>query len=144
MTLAVYKRAIVPAVSPKEMLNKLLTTATLTAKEREAFESMWDALHKYGRLSRRQLGWIEEVYYKKDLSSMVRPAPKRARKLGFITDASVKKVLRMRSLESVRLLCPHILPTSNQFKVIEDFFKSGGEVFEVRPSSSVPPGVSKS
>lgn len=126
------------------MLEALLKTATLTAKEREAFESMWDAVHKYGKLSTRQMGWIEEAYYKKGLTVKVRPAPKRSPKSGFIIDETVSKVLRMRSLESVRLLCPQILPDSLQFKAIEAFFKSGGEVFEVRPRSSVPPETSKS
>ncbi len=124
-----------PAVSPKKMLEELLKTATLTAKEREAFEGMWDAVHRYGHLSRKQAGWIEEVYYKKDLTKTIRPAPKRSPKLGFITDPTATKIVRMRSLDSVKILCPNIKPDSAQFRAIAEFFKSGGEVFEVRPSN---------
>jgi len=134
------------SISPKKMLEELLQTATLTAKERDAFEGMWDAIHRYGHLSRKQTGWIEEVYYKKDLTKAIRPAPKRSPKLGFITDPTATKVVRMRSLDSVRMLCPNINSESAQFKAIAEFFKSGGEVFEVRPKqcSSVPLETAKS
>lgn len=122
------------AIPAKKMLETLLKTGTLSAKEREVFEGMYDAVHRYGKLSGRQVAWIEEVYYKKDMTKTVRSAPVRSPKMGFIIDPSVAKTIRMRDIASVKLLCPHILPESKQFQAISNFFKSGGEVFEVRPS----------
>lgn len=118
-----------PAVPVKKMLEKILKTATLSAKDREIFEGMWDAAHRYG-LSRKQTAWIEDVYYKQDLEKPGRPPPKRTPKTGFI-NADVQTVKKARNLAHFLELHPE---ASEQMKArAKAFFESGGEVLEIRP-----------
>lgn len=119
------------AVPVKTMLERVLTTATLSAKEREAFEGMWDWAHRSG-LSNKQKAWVEEVYYKQQLDRP-KPAPQRAKKTGFI-NADVQTIKRARSLDHFLELCPE---ASEAVKTrVEKFFKSGGEVIEIRPKET--------
>jgi len=131
------------SVPAKEMLATLLKSATLTARDRETFEGMWDAVHRYGGLSRKQTAWIEDVYYKQKLNETGKAvAKKRSPKVGFILDPKATTLKKARSIDQFQALCPEVLKDSPLYKKVVLFFKSGGEVFELRPSS-VPPKASK-
>jgi hypothetical protein len=128
----------VPSIPSKQMLEVILKTATLSARDRETFEGMWDAVHRYGGLSKRQVSWIEDVYYKQKLAEPGRPAPKRSRKVGFIVDPTVSEIKRAHTMAHFESVCPQIVKDSALYKRVEAFFKSGGELFELRPSSALP------
>lgn len=123
-----------PAVSTKDMLEKLLKAGTLTAKEREMFESMWDAVHRYGKLSFKQNAVIEAAFYKLDDSRGKAVAPVRSGRRANYISPSVTSPQRVRSLEAFKKLCPEA--GEQQLRKIMAFFKTGGEVIEVRPKNA--------
>ncbi len=115
------------------MLQKLLTTGTLTHSEREMFESMWDAAHRYGRLSPKQTGVIETAFYKLNPARGKIIAPARAGKRANYISPSVTETRFVRSLEQFKTVCPEA--GEAQLRKIMAFFKTGGEVIEVKPKS---------
>lgn len=121
------------AISPKKMLETILKTATLSAKDREIFEGMWDSIHRYGGLSRRQESWIEDVFYKIDQEALKKNPVARAKKTGFINDQTVRRVHKVVSLAMFEAVCPHIIKGTKQYQKVSIFFKTGGEVLEIRP-----------
>lgn len=116
----------------KDMLKAILATGTLTAKDREVFEGMWDQCHR-GKLSHKQYAWVQDVYYKQHLDRMDREPPKRASKV-LVLKGQVTKVLKARSAENAMKLLPGLNPESPLGKKIAEHFASGGEVLEVRPA----------
>lgn len=121
------------AVPPKKMLEQIIKTATLTAQEREVFEGMWDAIHRYGSLSKKQVAWVESVFYKIDAEALKKNPAARAKKIGFINDQTVKRVHKVASIKQFEATCPHIIKGSKQYAKVSIFFKTGGEVLEIRP-----------
>jgi len=119
----------VAAVSPKKMLETLLK-AKIPAKEREVFEGMWDAVHRYGGLSRKQVAWIEGAYYKlpKADPNVARTPIKRT---AVVNSTSVKEPKNVRSLEGFKNLCPDA--SSTVTARVEKFFREGGELLRVLP-----------
>ena len=110
-----------PAITAKEMLARIIQARTLTPGQQEIFEGMWDAVHRYGRLSTKQVGWIETVFYKQ---------PKKIRK-GHVDSTSVTSphvVTTMQQFRSVCLDC-----SAEQAERVEQFFRSGGQQVEIRP-----------
>lgn len=120
------------AIPAKTMLQKLLTAGTLSAKDREVFEGMWDAVHRYGKLSKKQIAWVESAFYEMDKNPATN-APKRSPKVGFVVSSRVTSVQKARSIDRFKEICPNATPEL-QAKV-KTFFASGGEVFEVRPKT---------
>jgi|SRR6478609_979965 len=131
------------AIPAKQMLEKLLKIGTLTAKDREVFEGMWDAVHRYGGLSKKQIAWIESAYYKQKFDEPGRVPQKRSSKIGFIIDPSVTSVKRAINMDYFQIHFPEYPKGTPVFKIAEKFFRGGGEIFEIRPSNS-PPASSKS
>lgn len=121
------------AVPPKKMLERIIKVATLTAQEREAFEGMWDAIHRYGALSKKQVAWVESVYYKIDQEALKHNPAVRAKKTGFINDQTVGRVHKVGSIKQFEAVCPHIIKGSKQYAKVSIFFKSGGTILEIRP-----------
>ncbi len=122
-----------PAVPTKEMLSQVLTRGTLSKSEREVFEGMWDAIHRYGGLSRKQVAWIEDKFYKLNKNPAIAPT-KRAPKKGRVDVPGLAKAVNARSLEHFKKLHPNASP--EMVKRIEAFFKSGGELVELRPANA--------
>ena len=116
------------AVPAKKMLEKLLTAGTLPAKDREAFESMWDAVHKYGKLTGRQLAWVESSYFALEKS---KGPPVKSPKVGFVTSTAGLPLRRAFNFKHFLELCPKASPELQ--KTVKRFFGSGGEIFEIRP-----------
>lgn len=121
------------AVPPKKMLETILKTASLTATEREAMESMWDAIHRYGALSKKQTSWVESIFYKIDQEALKQTPAARAKKVGFINDQTVKRVHKVGSIKQFEAVCPHIIKGTKQYAKVSIFFKTGGETLEIRP-----------
>jgi hypothetical protein len=119
------------ATEAKEMLKRILTTATLTAKDREVMEGMWDQAHR-AKLTHRQYAWVQDIFYKQKLDQPGREPPKRAPKM-MVLKGKVPKTLKARSLEVVRKLLPGLPPDSPLDKKLQEFFASGGELVEIRP-----------
>lgn len=119
--------------SVKDMLKAVLTTATLTAKDREVMEGMWDQCHR-GKLSHKQFAWVQDIYFKQQLDRPGREPPKRAIKV-MVLKGKVPKVLKARSVEVALKLLPGLDPESPLGKKIAEHFASGGEVLEIRPAS---------
>lgn len=121
---------------PKDLLASLLKTGKLTSKEREAFEGMWDQLHRAGKLSNKQKAWIESVHYKQELD---RPRPisgkpkRKPPKVLFLRDENATRVLCVTSMVEFEVICKHIKKDSPRWKVVHDFFRDGGQLFELRP-----------
>ncbi len=122
-----------PSLPAKEMLEKILTTGTLSVREREMFESIWDAAHRYGRLSPKQNSVVETAFYKLDKKPR-NVAPVRSGRTGNYVSPNVTTPQKVRSLERFKLLCPEAGPA--QLEKIDLFFKSGGAVIEVRPKGT--------
>lgn len=121
------------AVPPKKMLERILKTATLSAPEREAMEGMWDAIHRYGRLSGKQIAWVEKLFYAIDQEALKQNPAVRAKKTGFINDQTVGRVHKVGSIKQFEATCPHIIKGSKQYQKVSIFFKTGGEILEIRP-----------
>lgn len=135
----------------KEQLSTLLKKGQLKAHEREAFEGMWDAVHRYGKLSPKQRAWIERVYYGQNLdrSNASKPqGPKRTQsgtqyigavqppktaRIGYINHSGTRETLMVTNMTMLRELCPGIKPGSKQYQKIEAFFRNGGEVLKIKP-----------
>lgn len=130
---AVYAGEDMAAIPPRKMLEQLLTQGVLTAKEREIFEGMWDAVHRYGGLSRKQTSWIEDAFYKmKKKGPAERTGVKRSPRSGFVNVASVTEPKAVRSLERFKQLCPEV--EGKVLQNVEHFFRSGGELLRVLPA----------
>lgn len=119
------------AVPAKKMLERLLVAGTLTAKDREAFEGMWDGVHRYGKLSSKQLAWIESAFYAMEKNPAV--VKKRSPKVGFITSSKVTRLHRAMNFDQFLVLCPEATSETPLYKKVREFFASGGEMFEIRP-----------
>ena len=118
----------------QEMLRALLTQGRLTAKEREAFESMWDQTYRTSKLSHKQMAWIEKAYFKQGLDrAEARPARKTAPAVGFIYDATAKRRTSACTMAQFKEMCPHIEPGTPIYRKVESFFQNGGKRFELRP-----------
>lgn len=112
------------------MLEKLLTAGTLTARERELFESIWDAVHRYGKLSVKQVSVVETAFYKLEARPKTVPKQRSGRRANYIS-SSVTKPRYVRSLEQFKQVCPEAPEAA--LKKIDTFFKTGGEAIEVIP-----------
>lgn len=121
------------SIPSKDMLAKILKTATLSAKEREIFEGMWDSVHRYGKLTRKQNAWIEDVYYKQKLDQANRPAPVKTSKRGRIDVPGLAQPVTAHSLERFLYYWPEA--DQETIKRVTKFFKSGGQVIELRPKA---------
>jgi hypothetical protein len=119
----------------KEKLRRLLTRGNLTAKERAAFEDMWDAVHRYGKLSSKQKAWIERVYFGQGLDRSDHVQRAKAPKT-LVCYAKVKRPLRATSLKAARELLPKMEKGSNLDNRIKDHFEAGGEFFVLKPKAT--------
>ena len=131
-----------PSLPAKVMLEKLLKVGTLTAKDRETFEGMWDAIHRYGGLSKKQVAWVEDAFYKQKFEEPGHVPQKRAKKIGFVIDPKVTAVKRAINMDHFQITFKEYPKGTPVYKIAEKFFRAGGEIFEIRPSS-VPPTSSK-
>lgn len=121
--------------SAKNMLKKLLTVGKLTAQEKEAFESMWDQVHRTGgKLSHKQNAWIEKVFYKQGLDKNVERPPKEktSPKVGFIYDEKAKRTVSATNMKAFEAICPDVTKDSPLYQRVAKFFQNGGERFELR------------
>ena len=116
------------------MLSTLLRIGQLTAMEREAFESMWDQIHRTrGKLSNKQSAWVERVFYKQQLDKpQERPAKERSPKVGYFYDPTIKRTVSASNMKQFEVICPHIVKGSPAYQRVEKFFKNGGQRFELR------------
>ena len=118
------------------MLKALLVQGTLTAQEREAFESMWDQTYKTRKLSHKQMAWIEKAFFKQGLDRpKARPAKQRSPKVGYIYDVEAKRKTVACTLAQFKTMCPNVEPGSALYQRVETFFRNGGERFELRPGT---------
>src|ERR1700743_2249400 len=115
-----------PAVSAKAMLEKLLKVGTLTAKDREIFEGMWDAVHRYGGLSKKQIAWVESAYYKQKFDEPGKVPEKRSKKIGFVIDPKVTAVKRAINFDHFQVTFKEYPKGTAVYKVAEKFFRAGG------------------
>jgi len=139
--------------SPKELLSTLLQKGKLDPKEKEAFENMWDALHRYGRLTQKQKAWAEKVYYTQELDRPNQPPINERRpvrrvtqsgtfvgvgaakssRIGYINHSGTREVILITNFSMLKELCPDIKPGSKQYQKIEAFFRDGGQVLKIKP-----------
>jgi len=121
--------------SPKEMLSALIRHGKITAQEREAFESMWDQIHRTrGKLSHKQNAWVEKVFYKQglDKSQPLPPKEKRSPKVGFAYDTEAKRTVAATNMKAFEAICPNVEKDSPFYLRVKKFFENGGERFELR------------
>lgn len=109
------------------MLETLLKTATLSAKDREVFEGMYDAAFRYGGLSKKQVAWIESIYYKLPKISEKVQGPK----TGNFKSSCVTQQRTVRSVDQFKALCTDA--SEDALKKVRKFFREGGEVIKVSP-----------
>lgn len=143
----------------KQQLAAILRRAKLKRQEQEAFEHMWDALHRYGRLSDKQKAWIEKVYFEqkldRDVPVQAEPAKKasqsgthrlmgvksetaqKAARVGYINYPGIQSQALITNMDTLHQLCPRIRPGSPQYKRIKAFFDNGGVVLKVKPIEEV-------
>lgn len=130
------------SVPPKKMLEQILRAGALSAKDREIFEGMWDAIHRYGGLSKKQVSWIEDVFYKLPKAGAPQAGPKRSPKRAVVQAPAIWEAFKVYSFEQFQGKCPDATPTV--VARVKHFFNSGGEVLEVKPSEpNGPPKASK-
>lgn len=123
----------------QEMLSALLKQGRLTAKEREVFEGMWDQTFRTKKLSHKQMAWIEKVYFQQELNrSIPRAAKKRGPKVGFLRSETARRTTAATSMKQFEAMCPHIEPGTPIYQRVQQFFRDGGERFELRPKKPEP------
>lgn len=121
--------------SNKEMLSALIRLGKLTHQEREAFESMWDQVHRTaGKLSNKQRSWVEKVYFaqKLDQPKTLTPREPRSPKVGFAYDEAIKRTVAAFNITQFETICPTVAKDSPFYGRVKKFFESGGERFELR------------
>lgn len=120
--------------SNREMLEGLLRHGKLTAQEREAFESMWDQIHRTGgKLSNKQRAWVEKVFYKQQLDRPQERSAKQATpKVGYVYDPNAKRTVAAFNLKQFETICPQIEKGSSTYERVKRFFEAGGQRFELR------------
>jgi hypothetical protein len=135
--------------TPKEMLSALIQRGQLKPREKEAFENMWDAVHRYGGLSAKQKAWVEKEYFGQKLDrstpqagnpkkpasgtfQAVRPEKKHYR-IGYINYPGTQTTLLVTNMSQLRELCPGIVTGTPWYSKIEAFFRKGGEVIKIKP-----------
>jgi hypothetical protein len=74
---------------------------------------------------------VETAFYKLDAGRGKTVAPVRSGRRANYVSPSVKQPQKVRSLEAFKRLCPEA--SEAQLRKIMAFFKTGGEVIEVRP-----------
>lgn len=109
------------SISVRQMLEGILK-GVITAREREAFEAMWDALHRFGALSPKQTAWIEKVYYK---------LPKDKPKSASFKSADVTTRVRAHSFDQFKKLCPSA--TKSELDRVKKFFAVNEGFITVSP-----------
>jgi hypothetical protein len=117
------------------MLSALIRIGKITNQEREAFESMWDQIHRTrGKLSHKQNAWVEKVYFKQGLDKNVaRPAKEKpSPKIGFAYDAEAKRTVSASNMRQFETICPTVEKTSSFYLRVKKFFENGGVRFELR------------
>lgn len=114
-------------------LEILLRQGHLTAADREKAESMWDALARYGKLTAGQTAWVEKEFYKQGLDKAgPRDAKVRVAKVGFAYAPNAKRTVSVSNLKDFERICPTVSKDSQFYKNVADFFKHGGDRFELR------------
>jgi len=113
----------------KDKLSACLTRGKLNRSQREAFESMWDQIHRT-KLTFKQKAWVESVYHGQRLDEGVRHdrAPKT-----MVSRSDVSDTMKFRSLAAFRKQFPQVKKGTPQYDKVKTFFESGGEVLEIRP-----------
>lgn len=114
-----------PAIPVKQMLSTLLK-APIELKDKQAFEGMWDAIHRYGSLSKKQVAWIEDAYYKL-------PKAKVGGRSAAFASSDVSKDTKVRDFKQFEKTCPSA--TSSELARVKKFFESGGVLVTVNPKS---------
>lgn len=122
-------------MAAKDMLKTLLTQGTLTAKDREIFESMWDQAHR-SKLSYKQIHWVETEFYKQKLDRPVGREPPKRSPATLILKGDVPHTLRANSVEKALTLLPGLTLEHPLGVRLKEFFASGGEVVEIHPKTS--------
>lgn len=92
---------------------------------------MYDRSASGRRLTYKQKAWIEKVYYGQKLDRQGDGGSQRVAKLRY---PGLKKEALVTTIEQFQKVCPGILQSSDQFKKIARFFRSGGEVLHLTPS----------
>lgn len=121
------------AVPPKQMLEAILTKAELKPHEREMYEDIWDKLHRYKRVSRKQGAIIEKVYYGQKLGQDRSKKPTVLGPVASLVYKGIDKEVSVTNLDQLLKVCPKIKPGSKQHAKIADFFRKGGTVVRVKP-----------
>ncbi len=112
------------AVPPKQMLEAILKGA-IPAKERQVFEDMWDAIHRYGGLSKKQVAWIEKVFYK-----LPKDKPKTGKSASY-KSPDVTTLVKVRNFAQFKKTCPNA--TTAELERVKKFFEVGGVLVNVTP-----------
>jgi len=127
------------------MLSAVIQRGKLKRSEREAFEDIWDRIHRYGRATPKQKAWIERVYFDQKLDRFKSKPPSESMpRSGYITHSGVSKMVIVTSEQQLRDVCPFIPAGSKTFDKVKLFFDRGGEVLKIKPKSrsqlpSAPP-----
>lgn len=125
--------------STKQMLEALLKmpAGTLTKGDQERVEDMWDAVHRYGKLSSLQNAWIIKRFidFKLDRSDYKPPPATRTVKVkvGYLEDPNFENPIRIGTLVEFERLCPHHPKGSPLWQRAASFLRDTGHVIELRP-----------
>jgi hypothetical protein len=112
------------AVPPKQMLEAILKGA-IPAKDRQVFEDMWDAIHRYGKLSKKQVAWIERVFYK-----LPQDKPKTGKAASY-KSSDVTTSVKVRNFAQFKNTCPSA--SKAELERVKKFFEVGGALINVTP-----------
>lgn len=112
---------------------KTLLEQDLTTQERGFFEPLWQTLLKGHRIL-----YKEKVVVEKRFAKISEPAPKpKAPKVMSTKSPDVQETTRFKSLASFLAAFPkYNRPDSKPYRVISEFFDSGGEVLEIQPQET--------
>lgn len=112
------------------MLEAILK-AQISAKDREVFEGMWDAVHRYGKLTKKQASWVEDAFYKLPKPDLTKAREKTVKK-ATVNSTCVRQERTVRSYDQFKTLCTDASPTV--LARVQKFFQVGGEVVRILPA----------
>lgn len=123
----------------EKMLTALLRmpAGKLPRGEQQQAEDIWDALHRYGKLTSFQMQWVVKRYSDHGLDDPnYRPPPRMATvklKVGYLEDAEFgPDPVRVKTLKEFEDQCPQHPKGSRMWEKAAAFLRDAGHVIELR------------
>jgi hypothetical protein len=122
---------VITDMSVKQKLDAILRQTDLTPKERELYTSIWDAFHRYKRITHKQSAVIDKIFFGKNLDKATV-----AKKVGAIRVPGVTAGFTVVTLSQFKAKCPQAEGNKCMMSKVLAFFEGGGTQLQVSPEET--------